>query len=120
MCVTSSEYVGEVDFGYGTSGYGSTAEFNQCVITTGLCPGDPVIPEIPTVDGPEVIEGPIEEVEDTSPPPNPDRQQFVDVSFASESLLEEPVTSGGDSGVWDEEGAACEPGEVCAEEGEGQ
>lgn len=123
--VTNSEYFGEVDFGYGTSGYASTAEFNQCVIATGACPGDPVTPEppeIPIIEGPEVIEGPIEEVEDSVPPPNPDRQEFVDVSFASESLLEEPVTSGGDSGVWDGDDEQCVAGEgeTCERDGGGQ
>lgn len=110
--VTNSPYFREVEFGYG-SGYLETAQFNLCVIATGACPDDPeppeLSPEIPI--GNEVIEGPIEETEENVPPPNPDRQEFVDVSFASESLLEEPVTSGGDSSIWDED---CEPGEAGA------
>ncbi len=119
--VTNSDYFREVEFGYGTSAYASSAEFNLCVIATGACPGDPVTPEGPPIPaGPEIIKGPIDEVEESVPPPNPDRQQFVDVSFASESLLEEPVTSGGDSGVWDGEDTDCEPGETCVRDGGGQ
>ncbi len=114
--VTNTDYFREVAFG-SRSGYSANAQFNTCFIASFACGGST---DQPVPIGSEIIEGPIEEVEDTSPPPNPDRQQFVDVSFASESLLEEPVTSGGDSGVWDEEGRDCVPGEVCAEEGEGQ
>lgn len=113
--VTNSPYFREVEFGYG-SGYLASAEFNLCVIATGVCPDDappepPPPPEFPA--GAEVVEGPVEETEESVPPPNPDRQEFVDVSFATESLLEEPVTSGGDSGVWDGEDGDCPPGEVC-------
>ncbi len=115
--VINTPYFREVAFGSG-SGYIADAQFNTCFIASGRCGFGP---EQPVPAGPEVIEGPIDEVEETSPPPNPDRQQFVDVSFASESLLEEPVTSGGDSGVWDEEGRDCEPGDqVCAQDGGGQ
>jgi hypothetical protein len=114
--VTNNAYFREVAFGAG-SGYLSDAQFNQCFIATGRCGFGP---EQPIPGGPEIIEGPIDEVEESVPPPNPDRQQFVDVSFASESLLEEPVTSGGDSGVWDEEGGKCQPDEDCEREGEGQ
>lgn len=111
--VTNSAFFRETEFGYG-SAYAAAAEFNQCIIATGACPDDPVIPEPPVVVpiGAEIIEGPIDEAEESVPPPNPDRQEFVDVSFASESLLEEPVTSGGDSSTWDED---CEPGPEGAE-----
>lgn len=95
-------YFREVEFG-NRNAYLRTAEFNQCVIVSPACGGDGNVPI-----GNEVIEGPIDEAEESVPPPNPDRQEFVDVSFASESLLEEPVTSGGDSSVWDED---CEPGD---------
>lgn len=118
--VTNSDYFREVEFGYGTGAYASTAEFNLCVIATGACPGDPVTPEQPPIQGgPEIIEGPIDEVEESVPTPSADRQEFVDVSFASESLLEEPVTSGGDSGVWDSEDEICTPEEPCEPAGDG-
>ena len=112
--ITNSAYFREVEFG-DTSNYASTAEFNLCAIASGVCPDDPeppeVIPDVPS--GSEVIEGPIDEAEESTPPPNPDRQEFVDVSFATESLLEEPVTSGGDSGLWDGEDEDCPPDQVC-------
>ncbi|MBX3560562.1 MAG: hypothetical protein KF780_02010 [Sphingomonas sp.] len=113
--VINTPYFREVAFG-ASSGYLADAQFNTCFIATGSCGGDP---EQPVPGGPEIIEGPIDEVEESVPPPNPDRQQFVDVSFASESLLEEPVTSGGDSGVWDSEDEVCTPEEPCEPAGDG-
>lgn len=107
--VVNSPYFREVEFG-DRGRYLASAEFNNCTIATGFCSGD-VPPGLPV--GSEVIEGPVEDTEESVPPPNPDRQEFVDVSFATESLLEEPVTSGGDSGVWDGEDGDCPPGEVC-------
>lgn len=115
--VVNNAYFREVAFGART-GYLSAAQFNQCFIATGRCGGE-VDQPIPI--GSEIIEGPIDEVEESVPPPNPDRQQFVDMSFASESLLEEPVTSGSDSGVWDGEAEDCDPSdETCARDGGGQ
>jgi hypothetical protein len=113
--VINSPYFREVEFG-DRSRYLAPARFNNCTIATGACSGD-VPPGLPV--GSEVIEGPVEETEESVPPPNPDRQEFVDVSFATESLLEEPVTSGGDSGVWDGEDGDCPPGEVCEPGGGG-
>ncbi len=113
--VVNSPYFREVEFG-DRARYLAAAEFNDCTIATGFCAGD-VPPGLPV--GSEIIEGPIEETEESVPPPNPDRQEFVDVSFATESLLEEPVTSGGDSGVWDGEDGDCPPGEVCEPSGGG-
>ncbi|MDQ8757209.1 hypothetical protein RCO27_13335 [Sphingosinicella sp. LHD-64] len=112
--VVNSPYFREVEFG-DRARYLAAASFNDCTIATGVCAGD-VPPGLPV--GSEVIEGPIEETEESTPPPNPDRQEFVDVSFATESLLEEPVTSGGDSGVW-ESPEDCPPGEVCEPGGGG-
>lgn len=119
--VVNSPYFREVEFGTG-SRYLASAEFNLCAIASGVCPDDappepPPPPEFPI--GSEVIEGPVEDTEESVPAPNPDRQEFVDVSFATESLLEEPVTSGGDSGVWDGEDGDCPPGEVCEPSGGG-
>lgn len=48
-------------------------------------------------------------------PPPPADSDLIDTSFGNEALIEEPVTSGADTSLWD-----CEPGEPGCEPSEGE
>lgn len=62
------------------------------------------------MQGPDPIEGPVSTTE-TIPVQTSVSNDFVDTSFAAETLIEEPITSGADSSVWECEAgdAGCEP-----------
>ena len=93
--VTNNIFFREVAFQQGASGYKNDAQFNLCFINAGVCrlptPDDPV------PGGPDIVEEPVGG-------PNvallPD-EELVDTSFADDPLIEQPVTSGSDSELWD-------------------
>jgi hypothetical protein len=100
--VTNTPFFAEVEFEGrgGAVGYTDESQFNLCFINSGVC-------RLPSPDqtlpgGSEIIEEPVDGSDDGardggSPPNN----ELVDTSFADEPLIEEPVTSGGDSILWD-------------------
>jgi filamentous hemagglutinin family protein len=71
------------------------AAFNTCIIATRQCGGAQPVP------GRDPIVGPFVPVPLTAPDSDP-----VDASFATEPLIEEPVTSGGESSIWN---PPCDP-----------
>jgi hypothetical protein len=94
---------------YDTDGsFTPAAALNTCIIVTGQCPPRP--PAVPVPGG----------AGDQRPVHRPDRRldglergaaaagagedDLVDSSFAAEPLIEEPVTSGSEAGLWD-----CDP-----------
>jgi hypothetical protein len=93
--VTNNIFFREVAFQQGGAGYTDDAQFNLCFINSGVCrlptPDDPV------PGGPDIVEEPVGG-------PNvallPD-EELVDTSFADDPLIEQPVTSGSDSELWD-------------------
>jgi hypothetical protein len=92
--VTNDEFFQEVVFeGVGT-GYTDEAQFNLCFINTGACGADEPEPEFPS--GPDPVKEPL-----NRPSPVNANPELVDTSFSSEPLIEEPVTSGADSTLWD-------------------
>jgi filamentous hemagglutinin family protein len=93
--------------GNGPRSAGFTAEstFNTCRIVSGLCPGarpDSVAP------GRDPTTGPTGGSDLVQLPPGVPNDDLVDTSFSAEGLIEEPVTSGGESLLWAE---PCEPDE---------
>ncbi|HET9426906.1 MAG TPA: hypothetical protein VFO69_00960, partial [Allosphingosinicella sp.] len=105
--VTNNDFFREVAFVNRGTGYTSNAQFNLCFINSGACrlpsPRDPI-----PGGGQDIVEEPIFNEEPTTtsdtgvlPPPGADSDTLVDTSFGSDPLIEEPVTSGGDSSLWD-------------------
>ena len=98
--VTNDRFFQEVDFQQGPvgAGYTDASELNTCKINTGVCrvrgPGT----NIP--GGGDIIEEPVGDPDVVIPLPGED-DELVDTSFADDPLIEEPVTSGGDSILWD-------------------
>ena len=81
--------------------YTPTAAVNTCIIVTGQCPAR--VPPDTGVDGKEPFTGPT----DGSVAillPQGETDDVIDSSFAAESLIEEPVTSGSEPGLWN-----CDP-----------
>lgn len=79
-------------------GYTLGSTFNTCVIVTRQCgAGGPVI----TPSGPDPITGPTGGSQAILLPAGADEDDLVDTSFASDPLIEEPVTSGSETGQWD-------------------
>lgn len=103
--VTNNGFFAEVDFQAGAGGYTDESEFNRCIINTGVCPaaggGIPDGPAGP--GGPDPIEGPVGGSDTILLPPAGDDDDLVDTSFGADPLIEEPVTSGGDSSLWNED-----------------
>lgn len=81
----------------GPVGYTDDAQFNLCFINTGVCRVP--TPDNPLPGGPDIIEQPVDSSFTVQIPGASD--DLVDTSFADEPLIEEPVTSGGDSILWD-------------------
>ena len=103
--VTNNDFFREVDFVGRGSLYASDAQFNLCFINSGACrlPS----PREPLPGGQDIVEEPIFNEEPTTSadtgvlPPAADSDTLVDTTFGSDPLIEEPVTSGGDSSLWD-------------------
>lgn len=97
--VTNDSFFGEVQFvGRGQGGYTDPSQFNLCFINSGDCsfftPEPEPDPEFP--DGRDPVEEPLTPFDQ----PRVDTE-LVDTSFVGEPLIEEPVTSGADSILWD-------------------
>ncbi|HWT11894.1 MAG TPA: hypothetical protein VN231_03995, partial [Allosphingosinicella sp.] len=93
--VANEAFFREVQFEQGSAGYTDESQFNLCFINSGLCGrvgGDgPLVP-----GGPDPITEPLRGRAALAVADEP-----VDTSFAGEPLIEEPVTSGADSILWD-------------------
>jgi len=80
------------------AGFSAESTFNTCIIVTGQCParapGDPV-------PGPDPTTGPTGGSDSILLPPGAEEDDLVDTSFSAEGLIEEPVTSGGESSLWE-------------------
>jgi hypothetical protein len=86
------------------------AALNTCIIVTGACPPRP--PTVPVPGGADAINGPFGDPIGGSTGGSSGvlyaagggQDDLVDGSFAAEPLIEEPVTSGSEAGLWD-----CDP-----------
>jgi hypothetical protein len=101
--VTNDQFFAEVVFEGrgGPIGYTDESEFNRCIINTGICPA--AAPEQPGAgipDGSDIIEQPVGGLFTLLGPDLAD-DDLVDTSFSDEPLVDQPVTSGGDSILWD-------------------
>ncbi len=83
------------------AGYTPTAALNTCIIVTGQCPAR--VPPDTGVDGKEPFTGPTEGSMAILLPGN-EGDDVIDSSFAADPLIEEPVTSGSEPGLWN-----CDP-----------
>ncbi|HYD12480.1 MAG TPA: hypothetical protein VEC11_06505 [Allosphingosinicella sp.] len=81
--------------------YTPSAALNTCIIVTGQCPLR--APPDTGVDGPDPFTGPTEGSMAILLPRN-DEDDVIDSSFAADPLVEEPVTSGSEPGLWN-----CDP-----------
>ena len=97
--VTGKPFFDEVAFDAGqtAAGYTERAQFNACFINTGICP-QIVFDEFS--NGRDIITQPVYELPLLQPG---EEQDLVDTSFAADALVEEPVTSGGDTTMWSEQ-----------------
>jgi hypothetical protein len=83
------------------------AALNTCIIATGQCPARP--PTVPVPGGADAINGPFGDLIGGSTGGSSGvlsaagggQDDLVDSSFAAEPLIEEPVTSGSEAGLWD-------------------
>ncbi|HEY0325052.1 MAG TPA: hypothetical protein VGC46_03610 [Allosphingosinicella sp.] len=106
--------------------YTAGSELNLCNIPTRTCPAPPPVePEEPAFDNPtpslEEIEEPVGGGDSSMAfAPLQNEDEPIDAS-AAEPLIEEPVTSGGDSSAWTEmDGTQCQPGELDRARAEGR
>jgi hypothetical protein len=81
--------------------YTPTAAVNTCIIVTGRCPLR--VPPDTGPDGPDPFIGPTDGSM-AIPLPRNDADDVIDSSFAADPLIEEPVTSGSEAGLWN-----CDP-----------
>ena len=101
--VTNNAFFNEAQYDGrgGPVGYTADAQLNRCFINTGCPaappPNQPQPPNFP--GGPEIVTEPVGGSFTLTLPGAAD--DLVDTSFADEPLIEEPVTSGGDSILWD-------------------
>lgn len=95
--VLATPFFRSVNFEAGP-GYTLGSTFNTCVIVTRQCgAGAPVI----TPSGPDPITGPTGGSAAIALPGAAAGDDLVDTSFSSDALIEEPVTSGGESSLWE-------------------
>ena len=79
-------------------GYTLGSTFNTCIIVTRQCGGGaPVI----TPSGPDPITGPTGGSDAIALPGAAEEEDLIDTSFSNDPLIEEPVTSGGESSLWE-------------------
>jgi len=102
--VVGAPFFFEVDFqvggaaGAGGGGYAGAATFNTCIIVTRQCGAG--LPPVPP-SGPDPITGPTGGSDSVLLAPGAEDDDLIDTSFSTEGLIEEPVTSGGESSLWD-------------------
>ncbi len=106
--------------------YTAGSELNLCNIPARTCPAPPPVePEQPAFDNPtptsEEVEEPVGGGDRGTPfTPLEDEDEPIDTA-AAEPLIEEPVTSGGDSSAWTEvDGGQCQAGELERARAEGR
>jgi hypothetical protein len=92
---------------YNTDGsFTPGAALNTCIIVTGQCPGRP--PAVPVPGGADATTGPFGDSIGGSSgvlsAAGAGGDDLIDSSFAADPLIEEPVTSGSEAGLWD-----CDP-----------
>ncbi|HYI49049.1 MAG TPA: hypothetical protein VEX35_11360 [Allosphingosinicella sp.] len=80
----------------------NVAALNTCIIVTGFCRVR--APANPGPGGPDPITGPTGGSSAILLPGGAEEDDLVDSSFAADPLIEEPVTSGSEAGLWD-----CDP-----------
>ena len=85
--------------GLGTA-YTGASTFNTCIIVAGQCPAQAPLNAVP---GRDPTTGPTGGADAIQLPPGAERDELVDTSFAAEPLIEEPVISGGESLIWNED-----------------
>jgi filamentous hemagglutinin family protein len=92
----------QVDFettrGSLAAGYTAPSEFNNCIIVTGQC--GLRLPQTTGPGGPDPTTGPTGGSDSILPPRGAEDDDLIDTSFSAEGLIEEPVTSGGESNLW--------------------
>ncbi|MEA3015158.1 MAG: hypothetical protein QOD42_3703 [Sphingomonadales bacterium] len=95
----------------GPGSYAPAAALNTCIIATGRCPGRP--PAVPVPGGADAITGPLGGLggdliggstggsSGVLSAAGGGWDDLVDSSFSAEPLIEEPVTSGSEAGLWE-------------------
>lgn len=81
----------------GAGSYTAASTLDTCIIVTGQCPARPPNDTIP---GRDPTTGPTGGSASIQLPFGAEEDDLVDTSFAAEPLIEEPVTSGGESTLW--------------------
>ena len=95
--VINNDFFRQVAFNGLGSGYTDDAQFNLCFINSGVCRLQSADERIP--GGPDIIEEPVQQSGFLFGAGGDD-SDLVDTSFSDDPLIEEPVTSGGDSAIW--------------------
>jgi hypothetical protein len=98
---TGDEFFFASTYDPGGAGYAPAAALNTCIIPTGQCPLR--VPPDTGIDGKEPFTGPTDGSAALMLPQN-DEDDVIDSSFAADPLIEEPVTSGSEPGLWN-----CDP-----------
>lgn len=81
------------------AGYTALSALNTCIIVTGQCPAR--LPPTIGPGGPDPTTGPVGGSVSILLPPSADEDDLVDTSFSAEGVIDEPVTSGGESNLWE-------------------
>lgn len=100
---TGEAFFGAVEFGGPESaGFTEESEFNRCRIVTGQCPEEPPPPEEPDPVPPlDLSQGTLLGPVSPARPAGIAVPEIVDTgAFLSQPLIDEPVASGGDGGLW--------------------
>jgi filamentous hemagglutinin family protein len=94
---TGYDFFFAVNFAPAPGNFTAGSTFNTCIIPTGQCAARPPVNAIP---GRDPTTGPTGGSDSVQLPPGAEGDDLVDTSFATEGLIEEPVTSGGESILW--------------------
>jgi len=99
---TGYDFFFDIDFRTGGAagaggGYTAASTFNTCIIVTRQCAARPPDNSVP---GRDPTTGPTGGSASIQLPFGAEQDDLVDTSFAAEPLIEEPVTSGGESTLW--------------------
>jgi filamentous hemagglutinin family protein len=94
---TGYDFFFAVNFSPAPGNFTAGSTFNTCIIPTGQCAARPPANAIP---GRDPTTGPTGGSDSVQLPPGAEGDDLVDTSFATEGLIEEPVTSGGESILW--------------------
>ena len=97
---TGYDFFFAVNFAPAPGNFTAGSTFNTCIIPTGQCPPRPPANAIP---GRDPTTGPTGGSDVVQLARGATQDDLVDTSFAAEPLIEEPVTSGGESVLWDDQ-----------------